>query len=266
MKRSLKFLSLLLMVMLVLTGCKKEDPKKQLENALEKLEKAESVSLKLDADLSVSAEGTTMAIGLGLNGDYSLKTKAGHFKANVSMFGMNEESEMYMEEKDGYTYSYEKDDEGWTYTKTAVTEDEKKETKAADVLKEFKSVKEVKSDKKGYTKLEVVISKDKLNDTMKENEEMVSELVDGEMAINKDVTLNVYLKDGEIRFITLDLADLLKDAMGEEAASADMKAVITLELSNYNKNNDLKVPEEVTKNAKEEVEMDLEDSEFDFEM
>ena len=53
MKKSLKFLSLLLMVMLVLTGCKKEDPKKQLENALEKLEKAESVSLKLDADLSI---------------------------------------------------------------------------------------------------------------------------------------------------------------------------------------------------------------------
>lgn len=256
MKRSLKLLSLLLLLVVVMTGCGKKDPKTQLENALEKMEDVKGVTLKMDANIEATSEGTTMTMAIGMNGDFygEGKEAAGHYTANISLFGMNQEVEMYTEVKDGYVYNYTKSEDGWTYTKNEYKETEFEKDDLTEILDKAKTIKEEKSDKDGYTKLVVTVSKETINEAMKD--ESVASALDSEESVElkEDFSFNVYLKDGYVSIVEIDLGKVIMDSMtSEETEGNDMKATLTVELTNYNKVEKITVPEEVTKNAKEET-------------
>lgn len=261
MKKNLKFLSILVAVILVLTGCgTKKDAKTQLSDAIEKTKKMESAAIKLDVKAEMTSEGTTMALGLGMNGNVSGtgKDMKSHLNANVSFFGMNQETEMYTEVKDNYMYTYTKEDGKWTYTKEEYKEEETISTeKVTEILNKAKSIKEEKSDKKGYTKLVVTVGADTLNEAMKS--ETVSELAGETSAeIKNDLSFNVYLKDGYLSIVELDLGKFIKDSVSaEELEKGEIKAVISIELNDINKADKVTIPEEVTKNATEEKDTEI---------
>ncbi len=263
MKKSLKFFSLLIALLVIMTGCDttKKDAKGKLEDAIKKTSEAKGITLKLDASMETSAEGTTMAVKLGMNGDYyNDDIPTSHFTTNVSLLGMSQEMEMYTEVKDGYNYTYTKSGDKWTYTKTEYKKEDTSTEQIKKALDNAKTVKEEKTDKKGYTKLVVTVDKDKINEAMKN--ENVSKLVDNDTQINSDITMNVYLKDGYVSIIEMDLGNFLKDALAasEDSSNANMKATITIEMSNFNKVDKISVPEDVTKNATEEVDGDFSNS------
>lgn len=265
MKKGLKFLSLFVALLIIMTGCDntKKDAKSELEDAIKKTSEVKGVALKLDASMEASAEGTTMTISLGMNGDfYNADTPTSHFKTNVSLLGMSQEVEMYTEVKDGYNYTYTKSGDKWTYTKSEYKKEEASTEKIKEVLDNAKSVKEEKTDKKGYTKLVVTVDKDKINEAMKN--ENVSELVSDDAKVNTDITMNVYLKDGYVSIIEMDLGNVLKDAIADNENSnstdSNVKAKITVEMNNFNKVDKISVPEDVTKNATEETDADFSDS------
>lgn len=263
MKKSLKFFSLLIALLVIMTGCDttKKDAKEQLEDAIKKTSESKGITLKLDASMEATAEGTTMTVSLGMNGDYyNDDTPTSHFTTNVSLLGMSQEMEMYTEVKDGYNYTYTKSGDKWTYTKSEYKKEETSTEQIKEVLDNAKSVKEEKTDKKGYTKLVVTVDKDKINEAMKD--ESISSLVSDDTKINSDITMNVYLKDGYVSIIEMDLGNVLKDALAdsEDSSDANVKATITIEMSNFNKVDKISVPEDVTKNATEETDSDLSDS------
>lgn len=256
MKKSLKFFSLLIAILVMMTGCNttKKGAKEQLEDAIKKTSEVKGVTLKLDASMEATAEGTTMTVNLGMNGDYyNDDTPTSHFKTNVSLLGMSQEMEMYTEVKDGYNYTYTKSGDKWTYTKSEYKKEETSPEQIKKVLDNAKSVKEEKTDKKGYTKLVVTIDKDKINEAMKN--ENINDLVSDDTKVSSDVTMNVYLKDGYVSIVEMDLGNVLKDALAnsDDSNDANVKAKITIEMSNFNKVDKVSVPEDVTKNAKEET-------------
>lgn len=256
MKKSLKFFSLLIAILVMMTGCNttKKGAKEQLEDAIKKTSEVKGVTLKLDASMEATAEGTTMTVNLGMNGDYyNDDTPTSHFKTNVSLLGMSQEMEMYTEVKDGYNYTYTKSGDKWTYTKSEYKKEETSPEQIKKVLDNAKSVKEEKTDKKGYTKLVVAVDKDKINEAMKN--ENINELVSDDTKVSSDVTMNVYLKDGYVSIVEMDLGNVLKDALAnsDDSNDANVKAKITIEMSNFNKVDKVSVPEDVTKNATEET-------------
>lgn len=265
MKKEFKFFGLLIALLVIMTGCEstKKDAKGELEDAIKKTSEVKGLALKLDASMEASAEGTTMTVNLGMNGDfYNDNTPTSHFTTNVSLFGMSQTMEMYTEVKDGYNYTYTKSGDKWTYTKSEYKKEETSPEQIKKVLDNAKTVKKEKTDKKGYTKLVVTVDKDKINEAMKN--ETVSNLVSNDTKIGTDITMNVYLKDGYISIVEMDLGNILKDALANSENSnsndANVKAKITIEMSNFNKVDKITVPEDVTKNATEETNDDLSNS------
>lgn len=256
MKKAVKYFSLLLAVMLVLTGCGKKDAKTTLDDAVKKMEDLESFNMKVTMDMSMEAEGTTIAMNLGLNGGMNVKEEKGHMTMDISLFGMTQKAEMYTETKDGYTYTYTNSDDGWTYEKEAKKDDESSKAeieKFEKMLEDSKTVKKVKSDKDGYTKLEVTIDKDAMNKAAKENSDLLGATgADTKnMEFKQDVKFTVYIKDGYVAIIEMDLSDILKESMKEADSEEEynVSAKFSIELSDFNKVK-VSIPEEVTKNAK----------------
>ena len=249
MKNTLKYLGTMFAMVLLMTGCGSKSAEDTFSDAIDKTKDVKNLHLAMKVDASVSAQGTTMGIGMNIEGEGG--EEAAHFTGKVSLLGMEQEMEVYTLEKDNMMYSYQKDDEGnWTYTKEAINKEEMDTEEVLKKLKEYKSIKKVKSDKKGYTKLEVVYDGKKLNEAT--SDETVKETLGQDVKIEKDLVVNVYVKDGYISIISVDLGDLAKDLVKEQGY--EVKATITIEMSKFNKVNKVTVPEEVLNNAKEEVE------------
>ena len=253
MKKSFKYLSLLIAIIFIITGCSSKDPKTQLEDASKKTADANSFSYEMNLNAEITAESQSTSIGLKSSGDYYLKDKkpTAHMNTNISLLGMSQEAEQYVTVKDNTLYTYTKSDDEWTYTKSEFKEDSFDTSKITDYVKDAKEVKSVKSDKKGYTKLEVVVSADKLNEAL--NSTGADELLSEEnisAKVNKDLTLNVYLKGGYISIIEVDLSDVLKDALSSLLSSGDAKVTFSIELKDHNKVKEVKVPSDVENSAK----------------
>lgn len=262
MKRSLKYFTLLVALLVVVTGCSfgKKDSKTQLEDAVNKTVDAESGKVKADLTASVSMQGTTIDISMTADAEEykeSDNVLSGHAKVNMSLFGMSQSSEVYMDVKDGYLYTYTGSDGEWTYTKSEYkVADKLSKEKISEYIDKAKEIKEEKTDKKGYTKLLVTISSDEINKLYNN-----SELNDGEVSniVSNDVTLTVYLKDGYVAIVEMDLTDAFKALIGqmgsssEELNNMEISAKVSIELSDFNKVDKITIPEDVVNNATEET-------------
>ena len=272
MKRSLKYFSILLAIILVLTGCgnnstsSKKDAKEQLNDAIKKTNEANSFSAKFGLNLEASSNGSTMSASLTGNGDFNLKdnTPSAHYTANMSLFGMAQEIEGYVTVKDNKVYTYSKSEGDWTYSTSDYKAEDFSTEKINTLADNAKEVKSVKSDKSGYTKLEVTIDKEKLNSSTQDVD--TSSLLGSDLKFDSDIVVNVYLKDGYVSIVEIDLADLLKGVLSDDDnTDLSLTAKVTIELSNFSKVSPITIPDDVLSNAKEEKsDYDFDTTDYDF--
>lgn len=258
MKQFLKYFSVMIMVLVLSTGCGKDkDAKTILEEASANMKNVESMSMKMTLEMGIDVEGSTFSMNMLADMDMD-KNENMHGTYTVSMMGISEDIEMYMTTKDGYEYTYMKpaSSDEWQYTKEeAVVLPEEEDTELTEEMNEmFESmtdIKEVESDREGYTKLEVTVDMGKFNDLMAEyetGEELPA--FDSETAMK----MNLYIKDNYICIMEIDFTDLMKDMVEqdqEEYGSVTYSTVkMTIELGDFNKIDEIVVPEEVVNSAK----------------
>ena len=257
MKKYLKYFSIMIMVLVLAVGCgKKEDPQKLLDEAFANMKDIESMSTKLTINMGINYEGTKLSMDMVMDMDMD-KDDDVHGNYSISLFGYKQDMEMYIMTIDDYSYTYMKQPTGeWQYTKALVAKDEEETNKKEEMSKLFESmsdVKEVKSDKEGYTKLEVTADLKEVTAMLKEykTEDVFPEL-DGEL----DITFSVYIKDGYVYIIEFDVTDILKqmsEEYPEEYPNDFSEVKMIIEYSNFNEINDIVVPQEVVDNAKEVI-------------
>lgn len=258
MKQFLKYFSVMIMVLVLSTGCGKgKDAKKILEDATANMKDIESMSMKLNLEMGIDVQGSTLSMNMSADMDVD-KNENMYGTYTVSAMGVKEDVEMYMITKDGYKYAYLKPASSgeWQYTKEeAVVENEEEDTELTEEMNEmFESmtnIKEVESDKDGYTKLEVTVDMEKFNDLMAEyeaGEELPT------FSSETDITMNLYIKDNYIRIMEIDFTDLMKDMVEqnqEEYGSVTYSTLkMTIEIGDFNKIDEIVVPEEIVNNAK----------------
>ena len=272
MKKNLKYFGFLLLTLLVITGCGKKDPKDQLIDAIKKTQQIDSTAIKVDGSGTIKTQGMTVELAAEVEGELVIGKEAPaiHANYNLTAMGQNMTGELYSVVKDGKGYSYANDGKGWKVSNSEFKVDEYKE--AIKEFREekvdasyFKTVKEVNTDRKGYTKLEVTLDAEKINAKLEEEmkkEEVKEELGNVDYKLEKDITFTVYLKNGYIAIVEYDLSDIANDLVktfggtlsGENSSNMpemEVTAKITIELDKQNNISKVEVPEEVIKNAKE---------------
>lgn len=275
MMKDIKYFGLILVLFLVLiTGCGKKDPDKQLKDAIEKTENAKSATVKFGLNYGIDMQG--ISFGVSFTGEEDVYKKnednvSAHGTYSMKTFGINQSTENYIVQKDGYLYTYFKDENGqWTYSKTEYkkdNEDNDYKGKVIKVLDSATKVKSEKSDKKGYKKLSVTLN---IDDVLKCFNEIIPKDSLDEMSEQldnismKDVTFTVYIKDGYISVIEIDLEDILKKFtkdLGNEFGQIEPHGVFTISIYDYNNVSEIKVPDEIINNAKEEK-MEFDEKDF----
>ena len=263
MKKSLKYFSLFLALILVLTGCGKKNSTETktnssesgngtVEEAFTKTFDSKGCSLDGSMTMQMSAQGMSMDVTMKMKGDaYYGDTMSSHITTDTSMMGMNQTQETYTVVKDGEQYTYQKsDNDGWEYTKAAVKTSSLNKDQFLKYIKEAKENKKVDSDKEGYTKYEITLDSAKL----------ASDLNLGDSMPAMDIKFNVYVKDGYVSIIDMDLSDLLKSSMGDLSSSlgsdASLTAKLTIEFSNFGNVSEIVVPQDVISSAKETKDLD----------
>ena len=273
MKKEIKYLGLLFILLLCFsTGCGKKDPEKILKDAIEKTENAKSTKVKFGLNYGFDMQG--ISIGVSFTGEEEVYKEnndmvSAHGTYDVKAIGMNQSIENYSVQKEGYLYSYIKDEDGqWSYTKTEYKQNNDYKDKIIKMIDSATKVKSEKSDKKGYNKLSVTLD---IEDTLKSlNEIMPKDSLDEfSEQLNsfsmKEITFTVYIKDGYISVIEMDLEDILNNTttlFGNEFGKIDVHGVLTISLFDYNKVSEVKVPDEVINNEKEKKKMDLDVKKF----
>lgn len=255
MKEMLKYFSIMIMVLVLSTGCGKEkDADKILEDAAAKMKEIESMSVKMTLDMALESEEMNLSASLIMDADMD-KDKDMHGTLKMTFLGISESAELYLTEKDGYNYTYTKADSlgEWELVKEKIEETEENSDLTEDLnemLESMTDVKEIKSDREGYTKLEVKVDMSKYNDLISQSG-MEGEAP--ELSPDVDMIMNLYIKDGYITIMEVDYADMINQmpTEGEETGIMDFsKAKMTIEISNFNKVDDIVIPESVINNAK----------------
>ena len=108
----------------------------------------------------------------------------------------------------------------------------------------YKTVKKVKSEKSGYTKLEVTLDNSKTPSLLGEDEKAEG------FDFSKDLILDLYIKDGYIAIIKIDLSNILTEDYAEDITKYTMR----FELSDYNKVKEIEIPKDILDKAKLEEE------------
>lgn len=231
--KKIKYLLVLVIVVICSTGCGKKSPEKILEDALNKMSKVNTFhsSTRMEAGSELYSQV------IKIEGDYAINSS--HEKMVVTLAGNSGEREIYTVKKDDEWYSYSNENaKGWYYSKEKV--EDNRLTSIDKLSTNYKSVTKVTSEKKDYTKLEVVLDNSKAKDVLGESGSMEG------MDPTKDVIMNVYIKDGYIALIKMDLLNTLTEDYAKDITRYSM----SIEWSHYNDIEEIEVPEEILENAK----------------
>lgn len=266
MKKITKYLSLLLILILVTTACGKKEENIQSEQS--KLEEpgtvddfktayinfrtVESYAMDINFDIDMLMDGSTIAMDMNMASEIDKNTNI-HSVMNISVMGMSEEQEFYQINKEGKIISYTNIDGVWYYSEEPITiKDNLSDEELNEMINEL-DVKPVESDKEGYQKYVVGFSKEMLEQIMeKMPEESMNENEDVlfDSSIYGDFEFVFYIKDNQISIIELDLSNIMDSVIGEDTEiDAQMGVVMTIELKNYNKISEIVVPDEIIQNA-----------------
>ncbi len=265
--KKFKCWGLLITLLLVLTGCKEKTTPQEIDKlplAINKMQEVKSFSLKMTADLNAKIDGEEQSFTLTANGDVSAPDED-HFKMHMTISGSNlgttDSMETYVTKEKKQMYTYVKEDDSWKYVVADDTEEVNSILNMAHFEDDsFFNVREVTSDREGYTKITASISREGLNTLL----DGMSSSIDGMLAnliSTQAIEVSIYLKDDYIAIIEMDLSDLLKtfyDLTTDSDTSVSYKMVV--EYSNYNNVSDITIPEEVKKSAQK---IDLNDQSKD---
>ena len=178
MKNVLKYFSLMLAFLLVLTGCNfsltKKDAKETVKDSIEKNKKATNYSEKVTVDLSMDQDGRKVTANAVIDGKYFKEGDNTLVSADVKAgtSGMSVEGKLYADITKDSVKLYGNYDNQWVKFDSAtlgeefkkvMSELEKEDLNNVNYIDYAKEVKSVKSDKKGHDKYTVVLDKDKLN-------------------------------------------------------------------------------------------------------
>lgn len=216
--KKLKYLGVLLVAIILMTGCGKTNPKKDLENALSKFKDVDAISMNLEIKMGTAEMKIPMKMELTAAKDFV------HMNYSVSMLGQTESQEVYMRKKDDQVLQYQFDDQNnrWVYTTvesdTMDTVDkvtgEEFEKNIDEFMKLLKSVKKVKTDKEGYDKLEITVATKDIMEKVKESAETDEEKKEIEESYKdapEEIKFYAYLKDGELSSITVDASTMMEE-------------------------------------------------------
>ncbi len=269
-----RYLTILLVVVLLMTGCGKKGEKESsnsnsnadgsytpkqltepatsndtLDAATKQMSGLESATFDMKMEM-LSSQGNTTA---NMKMDYMNATKQSHMTMNVNVLGLAMTEEAYTLVKDGEMYTYThvtsplmEEDTGWTYETYPISEYEDDNTESISDIQgltsKYKQVVEVESDIEGTRRFQITLDKDSLTDTS----------LDSEVEVTKDFVVDVYVKDGYVVKIVMDLTSVFADIVEEEEEEpvTITKYVVTLEISNHNQITNIEVPQDVLKNAK----------------
>lgn len=215
--KKLKYLGILLVAMVLMTGCgKKADPKKDLESALSKFKDVKAISMNLEIKMGTAEMKIPMKMSLTAAEDFM------HMNYSVSMLGQTQEEEMYMRKKDNQVNQYKFDSVNNRWVYTTIESDamdtvdkvtgEEFDKNLSEMMDSLSSVKKVKSDKDGYDKLEITISKKDTIEKAKaelDDEEAKKQVEETFKDTPEEIKFYAYLKDGEFSSMTIDASTIL---------------------------------------------------------
>ncbi len=290
MKKSLKYLGMFLLTVLMITGCGKKEERKAedvLKEAEGKLEAANSYKIDVKVNMGMNVSGISANYDMDMNYDVYYNDKDHkdlvlHYIVKIPM--NNSEVESYVEQNGNKATSYMKSDDEWKYT----TEEASEELANLNIDQfdfDYSSVRYEDSDKEGYKKIVATITSDDINkmietlkpfleDSLTEEEEDLSALTD--LNFDTDFVINYYLKNDEIKIMEMDMSDLMNEllskplqdatASNDNADSLELEALknmkmtfkMTATIKDVNKLDKITIPEEVKKNATKMTEDEVE--------
>ena len=253
MKKSLKYFSILIMILLVLTGCSEkkkeekttdEEAQKMLEAAITKMNDVENFAMNVDATIGMSFEGST--ISMDMKASYEYDDEGNEYGLmSMSFLGYEEIQESYAITKDGYLYTYMNDGEdNWYYIKEETPTEPTDEEENEQMLDMFKEIKIEDSDREGYTKIVVTVDATKMTDIYEQEET--------DIILENDLVMNVYLKDGYISIIEFDASEIMNQLLSEEDFGMNMEvsAPMTIEITKIGQVEPIVVPNSILDSAK----------------
>lgn len=288
--KKLKYFVFLLVALVCVTGCGKDNSKKEIKEAILKLKDTKAISLK--GTINMGSDELKMPLVL----EFSTTKDGMHMKYGVDVLGTSQDAmEMYTVKKEDGIYTYlmaDPNTKTWTYTKQALPnsktdndtdvskklEEELDEKKIDEWFDTFDSVKKVDSDKEGYQKYELKISKEKMKDNAKkevDDEENIKKLEESLKVFPDSLVFTIYIKDGELVSFSIDLSEIDFSSLMAESLPTEptddpsvntaiemyknMKFFdITIEILGRNDNVKIEVPKEIEEKATEREEIKIE--------
>lgn len=288
MKKSLKYLGMFLLTVLILTGCGKKEERKAedvLKEAEGKLEAANSYKIDVKVNMGMNVSGISANYDMDMNYDVYYNDKDHkdlvlHYIVKIPM--NNSEVESYVEQNGNKATSYMKSDDEWKYT----TEEASEELANLNINQfnfDYSSVRYEESDKEGYKKIVATITSDDINKMIETLKPLLGESISDEdlnqlkdFKLDTDFIINYYLKNDEIEIMEMDMSDLMNELLSkplqDATASNDNDNSLELEslknmkmtfklsatIKDVNKLDKITIPEEVKKNATQMTEDEVE--------
>ena len=237
--KKIKCFIVLLLSICCLTGCG-ESAEKILEDTLVNMRDLKTLKMTLKAEVGSSL----YSLEILEEGTYA--ENSSYIKTTTSIVGNESINEAYSLKKDGkiYTYHKEAEKEVWKYNIKELQEDNDDLSAVKTIADNYKTVKKVKSEKSGYTKLEVTLDNSKTPSLLGEDEKAEG------FDFSKDLILDLYIKVGYIAIIKIDLSNILTEDYAEDITKYTMR----FELSDYNKVKEIEIPKDILDKAKLEEE------------
>ncbi len=257
--KKLKSLIFLFIAALCVTGCGKDNARKELKDAFLKMKGTEAISFK--ASITMGSE----EMKIPYNVEMSMSKDGMHMKASVSLLGYEETEETYVITKgnESYVYIYDTEEKRWSYLKGDSAEaaidfsfdglNSEDIDKGIDkFVDSFDEVKKVKSDKDGYNKYEIKINKKTIEEISKEGVDSEEELKEIEKSLKvfpDSLLASIYLKDGELAIVSLNLSNM-EIPTDDLPEGMNMKVFdFTVEILGRNDDVKVELPKEIEESA-----------------
>lgn len=267
--KKLKYLLFLFITLICVTGCGKDNSKENLKEAMLKLKDTKAIAMKM----SVTMGSDEMK--LPLNFEISVNENGMHMKYSTNLFGMEVAEETYAINKgeESFVYTYDSEDKKWYYMRGEkgnsvidfnFDDNADFEKELDEYLESLSSIKKVKSDKDGYDKLEITISKKTMEESINKEKDIEEDdkkdIEEALKSLPEEFTFYMYLKNGELAIINMDLSSMTIPSLTEEMPEGvNMKLYdLTLEILGRNENVLVEVPKEIEDSATE-YKLDLDD-------
>lgn len=236
--KNIKYL-LLLFIIILISGCGADGGAAKLEQALENMSKISSA--KIETEMNVAIEGYNIVMVIE---EVVSENGESYTKNSTKMLGQENYNETYVIKNDDKILVYSGvNGKEWTYKMYDNVGMNNNSTPGgiSSFASNYKSVKEVNSDIKGHTKLEVTIDKNEMA------KKLDGEVGDVKFKLAKDLVMDVYIKDDYITKIKFNFEDSLQTS--EDGTKT--KYSFEFNISEHNNISDINVPQEILEQAKE---------------